>query len=61
MERSPVIPSGLSRKFDEEFSLESGRQTVARGESRGSREPTRNPVPSPAQRERVAESGMRAI
>ena len=38
-----------------------GRQRVAHGASRGSREPTLTPVPSPVPRERGAEGGVRAI
>ncbi|MGA2072187.1 MAG: hypothetical protein ABSH52_01675 [Terriglobia bacterium] len=53
--------SVLSQKFVEDFSPQSGRQTVAHGASRGLREPTLTPVPSPARRERGAEGGARVI
>ena len=46
--------------FVAEFSPRSGRQRVAHGVSRGSREPALTPFPSPAPRERGAEGGVRA-
>ena len=49
----------LSQKFVEELSPQSGRQRVAHGVSRGSGDPTLTPVPSPAQRDRGAEGGVR--
>ena len=51
----------MRQKFVEELSPRSGRQRVAHGASRGSLEPTLTPAPSPAQRERGAEGGVRAI
>jgi len=50
----------LREKLVQEFSPRSGRQSVAHGVSRGSREPTLTPVPSPAWREWGAEGRVRA-
>ena len=54
--------SVLSRKFNEELSPSAdGRQRLAHGASRGLRDPTLTPVPSPARRERGAEGRVRAV
>jgi hypothetical protein len=57
----PPMPSVTSQEFIVELSPRSGRQRVAHGASRGSRDPTLTPVPSPTRRERGAEGGVRAI
>ena len=51
----------LSQNLVEEFSPRSGRQPVAHGASRGSRDPTLTLVPSPARRERGADGRVRVI
>ena len=56
-----LTTSVLRGKFVREFSPRSGRQRVAHSASRGSRDSTLTPIPSPAQRESGAEGGVRAI
>jgi hypothetical protein len=47
----------MRQKFVEELSPRSGRKQVAHGASRGSREPTLTPVPSPAGGRGVPKAG----